>query len=164
MVFFICEACGETLKKNKVDAHSWTCRGCWVLACMDCGKRFEGEAYKEHVSCMSEAQKYEGKLYQHKENKGEVKQKSWIEGVQQRLDSTPGEPCIRWCLGPECRADILSWTGFRWFAAAVVRGAIARLRERASEEAQVHQLCEELTQPEGASAVTGPACGAGFQA
>ena len=91
MVFFICDACGETLKKNKVDQHSWSCKGCWVLACMDCGKRFEGEAYKEHVSCMSEAEKYEGKLYQHKENKGEAKQRSWTEVVQQRLDAAPGE-------------------------------------------------------------------------
>ena len=91
MVFFICNACGETLKKNMVDKHSWSCKGCWKLACMDCGKEFEGEAYKEHMSCMSEAQRYEGKLYQPKENKGEVKQQAWTEGVQQRLQSSPGK-------------------------------------------------------------------------
>ena len=90
MVFFICNACGETLKKNMVDKHSWSCKSCWKLACMDCGKEFEGEAYKEHMSCMSEAQRYEGKLYQPKENKGEVKQQAWTEGVQQRLQSAPG--------------------------------------------------------------------------
>jgi len=95
MVFFICEACGETLKKNKVDAHSWGCRNCWAFACMDCGVRFEGEAYKEHMSCMSEAQKYQGKLYQSKENKGEVKQRSWIEGVQQRLASASSDSQLR---------------------------------------------------------------------
>ena len=95
MVFFICEACGETLKKNKVDAHSWGCRNCWAFACMDCGMRFEGEAYKQHMSCVSEAQKYQGKLYQSKENKGEVKQRSWIEGVQQRLESAPGGSQLR---------------------------------------------------------------------
>ena len=66
-------------------------RGDWVtLACMDCGKEFEGEAYKQHVSCMSEAQRYEGKLYQPKENKGEAKQQAWTDGVQQRLQSAPG--------------------------------------------------------------------------
>ena len=95
MVFFICEACGETLKKNKVDAHSWGCRNCWAFACMDCGVRFEGEAYKQHMSCMSEAQKYQGKLFQAKENKGEAKQRSWIEGVHQRLESTPGGSQLR---------------------------------------------------------------------
>lgn len=90
MVFFICNACGDTLKKNMVDKHSWSCKGCWKLACMDCGKEFEGEAYKEHMSCISEAQRYEGKLYQPKENKGEVKQQAWTDGVQQRLQSAPG--------------------------------------------------------------------------
>ena len=68
--------------------------------CMDCGKRFEGEAYKEHLSCVSEAEKYQGKLFQAKENKGEVKQRSWIEGVQQRLESTPGVPHAP---SPPCR-------------------------------------------------------------
>ena len=63
MVSFICDACQETVKKNKVDAHSWRCRNCWWLSCVDCGVRFEGEAYKEHTSCISEAEKYQGALY-----------------------------------------------------------------------------------------------------
>ena len=58
MVSFICDACQETVKKNKVDAHSWRCKNCWVLSCVDCGVRFEGEAYKAHTSCISEAEKY----------------------------------------------------------------------------------------------------------
>ena len=63
MVSFICDACQETVKKNKVDAHSWRCKNCWVLSCVDCGVRFEGEAYKAHTSCISEAEKYQGALY-----------------------------------------------------------------------------------------------------
>ena len=63
MVSFVCNACQETVKKNKVDAHSWRCRNCWVLTCIDCGVDFEGEAYKAHTSCISEAEKYQGKLY-----------------------------------------------------------------------------------------------------
>ena len=85
MVFFVCEACNESLKKNKVETHRWSCRGCWVLTCVDCSKQFAGDEYMAHTSCMSEAQRYEGKLYVHKENKGDVKQQAWIDGVQQRL-------------------------------------------------------------------------------
>ena len=73
MVFFVCEACNESLKKNKVETHRWSCRGCWVLTCVDCSKQFAGDEYMAHTSCMSEAQRYEGKLYVHKENKGEKK-------------------------------------------------------------------------------------------
>ena len=66
MVFFICDACQETLKKNKVEQHCLKCRNCWVLSCVDCGKHFEGDAYAQHTSCISEAEKYEGALYKPK--------------------------------------------------------------------------------------------------
>ena len=78
MVFFVCEACNESLKKNKVETHRWSCRGCWVLTCVDCSKQFAGDEYMAHTSCMSEAQRYEGKLYVHKENKGDVKQQACL--------------------------------------------------------------------------------------
>lgn len=70
MVFFICDACQETLKKNAVDKHSQRCQQCWYLSCVDCGKVFEGEAYKKHTSCISEDQKYQGKLYQQPKKTG----------------------------------------------------------------------------------------------
>jgi cell growth-regulating nucleolar protein len=87
MVFFICEVCNECIKKPKVEQHSSVCRSAWVFCCMDCGERFEGPAYKAHTSCMSEAQRYEGKFYVPKENKGEKKQQSWMESVLSRLES-----------------------------------------------------------------------------
>lgn len=38
------------------------------VSCQDCMKVFRGDEYKAHVSCVSEAEKYQGALY-----KGKVK-------------------------------------------------------------------------------------------
>lgn len=43
-----------------------------------------------HTSCVSEAERYQGHLYVHKDNKGEVKQQAWLENVQSKLDSAGG--------------------------------------------------------------------------
>ena len=82
MVSFICDACGNTVKKNQVEKHYQTaCRNCSVLSCIDCGVDFPGDAYASHTSCITEAEKYQGHLYQpkDKENKGESKQRQWIQ-------------------------------------------------------------------------------------
>lgn len=73
------------MKKNQVEKHYQTqCRSCSVLSCIDCGIDFPGDAYKNHTSCISEAEKYQGHLYQPKdrENKGDAKQKQWLKQVQ----------------------------------------------------------------------------------
>lgn len=82
MVFFVCEACNESLKKNKVETHSYTCRNCWVLTCVDCNQQFSGDTYAAHNSCVSEAERYEGKLFDGRANKGDVKQALWLGRVQ----------------------------------------------------------------------------------
>ncbi len=100
MVVFCCNACGESVKKNKVQQHyEQKCRNCHVLSCMDCGKDFAGDEYQAHTrlsliiyfvvsshsrplhSCVSEAEKYQGNLFQPKDkaNKGDVKQQQWLE-------------------------------------------------------------------------------------
>ncbi|KAF5890341.1 Cell growth-regulating nucleolar protein, partial [Clarias magur] len=89
MVFFTCNACGESLKKAQIEKHTSMCRGCQVLSCIDCGKDFWGEDYKHHVKCISEDQKYGGKNYEAKANKGDVKQQQWMQKVQMALDK-PG--------------------------------------------------------------------------
>lgn len=38
-----------------------------------------GDDYKNHVKCISEDQKYGGKGYEAKSNKGDVKQQQWIQ-------------------------------------------------------------------------------------
>lgn len=63
MVYFVCTACQETVKKTKVDSHCGRCRQCWVLVCVDCQQEFEGEDYRSHNQCISEAEKYQGALY-----------------------------------------------------------------------------------------------------
>lgn len=44
-----------------------------------------GDDYKNHVKCISEDQKYGGKGYEAKANKGDIKQQQWIQ--VQRNDS-----------------------------------------------------------------------------
>lgn len=40
---------------------------------------FRGDDYKEHVKCVSEDQKYGGKDFEVKTNKGDAKQQEWIQ-------------------------------------------------------------------------------------
>ncbi|XP_029005824.1 cell growth-regulating nucleolar protein [Betta splendens] len=89
MVFFTCNACGESLKKAQVDKHVNMCRGCQVLSCIDCGKDFWGNDYKNHNKCISEDQKYGGKGYEAKANKGDVKQQQWLQRINEAM-SKPG--------------------------------------------------------------------------
>ncbi|KAM3622499.1 uncharacterized protein V6R79_025842 [Siganus canaliculatus] len=89
MVFFTCNACGESLKKAQVDKHVNICRGCQVLSCIDCGKDFWGDDYKNHVKCISEDQKYGGKGYEGKANKGDMKQQQWLQKVNEAMNK-PG--------------------------------------------------------------------------
>ncbi len=83
MVFFTCNACGASLKKNQVEKHYRNeCRNCSVLSCMDCGQDFYGEEYAAHTKCISEAEKYQGAMYKPTGNKGDQKQDSWLEVKQ----------------------------------------------------------------------------------
>ena len=86
MPVFICENCNETLRRNKVATHNCG-RNCWYLSCMDCNKRFGGDEYLAHTSCVTEAERYQGALYVAKENKGDKKQQDWLGNVQAKLDA-----------------------------------------------------------------------------
>ena len=90
MPVFVCEACNETLKRAKVEAHVQKCRGAWIMSCMDCNKKFEGDDYWNHTTCVTEAERYQGHLYVAKDNKGDVKQAAWLSAVQNKLDSAAG--------------------------------------------------------------------------
>ncbi|KAJ8382286.1 hypothetical protein SKAU_G00030640 [Synaphobranchus kaupii] len=89
MVFFTCNACGESLKKAQVEKHVNICRGCETLSCIDCGKDFWGDDYKNHLKCISEDQKYGGKGFEAKSNKGDVKQQQWIQRIHEAMNK-PG--------------------------------------------------------------------------
>lgn len=60
MPSFVCDFCQETLKKAKLDQHASRCRKA-SFSCIDCYKTFKGVEYREHVSCITEVQKYHGK-------------------------------------------------------------------------------------------------------
>ena len=71
MVSFQCEGCGEVIKKQKAEQHIRSCRfGCPAFVCVDCMRRFVDDSYKEHTSCISEAEKYQKSLYKPPKQKG----------------------------------------------------------------------------------------------
>ncbi|XP_064630679.1 cell growth-regulating nucleolar protein-like [Lineus longissimus] len=94
MVVFACNSCGESMKKAQVEKHSYKCRQCNVLSCVDCGKEFWGNDYQQHTKCITEDEKYGGKNYKPKPgaNKGEIKQELWIQQVQDAINNTKGNP------------------------------------------------------------------------
>jgi len=58
MVTFSCDGCCEILSKRKVDRHMLNCRNFPSVSCVDCNMTFEGDNYKVHTSCVSEAERY----------------------------------------------------------------------------------------------------------
>lgn len=71
------------------------CRGCQVLSCIDCGKDFWGDDYKNHIKCISEDQKYGGKGYEAKANKGDVKQQQWIQKITEAMNKPGVSPNLK---------------------------------------------------------------------
>ncbi|CAG2216982.1 LYER [Mytilus edulis] len=98
MVVFTCSQCNESLKKNQVEKHFQTrCRNCNMISCVDCGKDFWGDSYAEHIKCISEEEKYSGRIINQKANanKGEVKQEQWLEKVQVAIDKCITNPRLK---------------------------------------------------------------------
>lgn len=95
MVFFTCNACGESVKKIQVEKHVSICRNCECLSCIDCGKDFWGDDYKSHVKCISESQKYGGKGYEAKTHKGDAKQQAWIQKINELIKKPNVSPKVR---------------------------------------------------------------------
>ncbi|KFQ59447.1 Cell growth-regulating nucleolar protein [Pelecanus crispus] len=95
MVVFTCNACGESVKKAQVEKHVNICRNCQCLSCMDCGKDFWGDDYKEHVKCVSEDQKYGGKDFEAKTNKEGAKQQEWIQKIHEVMKKPNISPKVR---------------------------------------------------------------------
>ncbi|XP_055290841.1 cell growth-regulating nucleolar protein isoform X2 [Moschus berezovskii] len=117
MVFFTCNACGESVKKVQVEKHVALCRNCECLSCIDCGRDFWGDDYKNHVKCISEDQKYGGKGYEGKTHKGDVKQQAWIQKIHELIKRPNVSPKVRELLEqisgfdnvPRKRAKFQNW-------------------------------------------------------
>ncbi|KAL5121925.1 hypothetical protein ACEQ8H_000141 [Pleosporales sp. CAS-2024a] len=65
------EGCGDVLTKKKLDAHVRQCSQGASFSCLDCMTHFPGTSYRAHTSCISEDQKYQGKLYKEKKPKAQ---------------------------------------------------------------------------------------------
>lgn len=62
MVSFVCDQCQQTIKKPKIVQHFSSCYTNTV-SCIDCSESFNQYDVQSHNSCVTEAQKYQGKLY-----------------------------------------------------------------------------------------------------
>ncbi|KAL3781394.1 hypothetical protein HJC23_001597 [Cyclotella cryptica] len=98
MVFFVCDGCNETLKKNKVDAHAAKCRDCYAVSCVDCSVSFPGDDYRSHTSCITEAERYEKTVFRGvrksdqstaSTRKALTKQEKWTQTIQRAADTAP---------------------------------------------------------------------------
>jgi cell growth-regulating nucleolar protein len=100
MVVFECAKCNESFKKPKLEKHLQICGSAWV-SCIDCNKTFgwgeNGWEWMTHNSCVSEAQKYQGNLFQgkDKENKGQAKQDTWTANVENAIEQSSASPKIK---------------------------------------------------------------------
>ena len=75
MVTFNCEVCNATVPKKNTEKHYYRCPNAYYT-CIDCSKTFEdGVSYKQHISCISEDEKYQKALYKGGNKKGKPKGK-----------------------------------------------------------------------------------------
>lgn len=83
MPVFECQKCNETIKKPKLGQHLMRCGAPWLVTCIDCNQTFTWDTWESHTKCISEAQKYQGHLFQEKasQNKGQKKQDQWIDAI-----------------------------------------------------------------------------------
>ena len=93
-MFFCCEACNETLKKNQVERHRCYPR---CVTCVDCSKMFRGDEYKSHNQCISEAEKYEKTVYRGPKG-GKAKrnpQEEWMALILDEENHAGAHPQVR---------------------------------------------------------------------
>ena len=92
MVFFVCEGCNESLKKNQVDKHAAKCRSCHAVTCVDCSVTFYGNDYAAHMVCVSEAEKYEKSLFKPKVSTKVNPQDTWIALIEEAATRSTEAP------------------------------------------------------------------------
>ncbi|AXA50159.1 cell growth-regulating nucleolar protein [Malassezia restricta] len=65
MVSFVCDGCGDVVKKPKLQQHYNRCFS--PVTCLDCSTQF-GSPKEAHSSCMTEDEKYQKSLFKGKKN------------------------------------------------------------------------------------------------
>ncbi|CAJ0570318.1 unnamed protein product, partial [Mesorhabditis spiculigera] len=93
MVYFVCGRCNDSLKKQQVQTHEYKCRSN-QYSCVDCQSTFTGKSYDEHRKCITENEKYGGKNFVAKVNKGEAKQNQWTDQVERAITAV-NEPGLK---------------------------------------------------------------------
>jgi cell growth-regulating nucleolar protein len=83
----------QTVKKNQVDKHAQRCRSCHAVTCVDCSVTFYGDDYAQHVTCVSEAEKYEKTLYKPKAGKANP-QDIWNTIIETATSQAASAPAI----------------------------------------------------------------------
>ncbi|KAJ3415692.1 hypothetical protein HDV05_004370 [Chytridiales sp. JEL 0842] len=91
MVTFVCEACQESLKKQKLDQHTYRCRYA-QFTCVDCSKTFQGTEYRAHTSCISEAEKYQKALFKPKKGQQQKQQNTNNNNNNDQVKPAPDAP------------------------------------------------------------------------
>merc|ERR1711939_127395 len=87
MVSFVCESCGDTIKKPKLVQHFQRCGA--PFTCLDCNKTFPFGEFQKHSSCISEAQKYEKSVW-----KGDKPKKGQKQGQNGQQKMPPAPPPV----------------------------------------------------------------------
>jgi len=78
------------LKKNQVDAHANRCRRCDSVSCVDCSVSFYGDDYRQHTSCISEAERYEKTVYKGNGKNGKkAPQDVWMDLIADSANTAP---------------------------------------------------------------------------
>lgn len=68
MVSFSCDHCQNVFTRARIDRHFLSCRT-HSVSCIDCGTVFDSYTVKQHTSCITEAEKYEGRGRPHQSSK-----------------------------------------------------------------------------------------------
>ena len=58
MPWFICDSCGDSIKKPSLQKHMTACRGSHSFTCIDCSATFDRFSVHGHNQCVTEHQKY----------------------------------------------------------------------------------------------------------
>ncbi|PRT54615.1 hypothetical protein B9G98_02235 [Wickerhamiella sorbophila] len=86
MVSFSCEVCNDTVIKKKLMGHFNRCPQAY-FTCIDCNTTFEGTEFQKHTQCITEDQKYQGKLYKPKEKAATVEPKEKAVKVEPKVET-----------------------------------------------------------------------------
>lgn len=94
MVSFVCDKCQETVKKPKLDVHRIRCRNT-CFSCVDCSVDFYNCDYRQHTSCITEVEKYQGKSKQQQQQQKIQAQQNIKKVVEKKSEIVQDSPLVK---------------------------------------------------------------------